>query len=186
MTAFRQWWVVGMMTLLLVFSFLDRGILALLVEPIKADLGLSDTQMSLLLGLAFAALYAAMGIPFGVIADRGSRVRLVAVGLFVWTLATALSGRARSFGVLFLMRMGVGVGEATLGTVGAFDHHRYGQARAAGHGDEHLHDRRLHRLGHRLARGRLSRGRSPARRRGDLARAGARQALADGLPRAWA
>ncbi len=115
MTAIRQWWVVGMMTLLLIFSFLDRGILALLVEPIKADLGLTDTQMSLLLGLAFAAFYAIMGVPFGMIADRGNRVRLVAVGLFLWTLATALSGRARSFGMLFLLRMGVGVGEATLG-----------------------------------------------------------------------
>ena len=103
------------MTLLLVFSFLDRGILALLVEPVKADLELTDTQMSLLLGLAFAAFYAVMGIPFGIIADRGNRVRLVAVGLSLWTLATALSGRATSFAALFWLRMSVGVGEATLG-----------------------------------------------------------------------
>ena len=104
-----------MMTLLLVFSFLDRGILGLLVEPIKADLDISDTQMSLLLGLAFAAFYALLGVPFGMIVDRGNRVRLVAAGLFLWTLATALSGRAKSYSVLFLLRMGVGVGEATLG-----------------------------------------------------------------------
>ncbi len=114
-SSLRQAWVVFMMTLILVFSFLDRGILALLVQPIQADLSLSDTQMSLLLGLAFASFYALLGVPFGIIADRGNRVRLIGVGLFLFTLATALSGRAKSFLVLFLLRMGVGVGEATLG-----------------------------------------------------------------------
>jgi MFS family permease len=104
-----------MMTVVIVFSFLDRGILALLVEPIKADLGISDTQMSLLLGIAFAAFYAVMGIPFGIIADRFHRVGLMAVGFFLWSIATAVSGLTSSFGHLFLMRMLVGVGEATVG-----------------------------------------------------------------------
>jgi len=111
----RSWWVVAMMTLVIVFSFLDRGILALLVEPIKADLGISDTQMSLLLGAAFASFYAVMGIPFGILADRVHRVGLMAVGFLLWTIATAASGLTRTFGHLFLMRMAVGIGEATVG-----------------------------------------------------------------------
>jgi MFS family permease len=104
-----------MMTVVIVFSFLDRGILALLVEPIKADLQISDTQMSLLLGIAFAAFYAIMGIPFGMLVDRIHRVGLIAVGFFLWSVATAVSGLTSSFGHLFLMRMMVGVGEATVG-----------------------------------------------------------------------
>jgi MFS family permease len=104
-----------MMTVVIVFSFLDRGILALLVEPIKADLGISDTQMSLLLGAAFAAFYAIMGIPFGILVDRVHRVGLISIGFLLWSLATAASGLTRTFGSLFLMRMAVGIGEATAG-----------------------------------------------------------------------
>jgi MFS family permease len=103
-----------MMTVCILFSFLDRGILALLVDPIKADLGISDTQISLLLGFAFASFYAVMGIPFGILVDRVHRVGLIAVGFLLWTVATAASGLTRSFSTLFLMRMGVGVGEATV------------------------------------------------------------------------
>jgi MFS family permease len=109
------WWVVAVLTLILVFSFLDRSILALLVEPIKADLAISDTRMSLLLGPAFAAFYAVLGLPFGILADSWNRVRLIALGLLFWNFATAAAGLARSFGLLFLTRMGVGIGEATLG-----------------------------------------------------------------------
>jgi MFS family permease len=105
--------VVAMMTLVIVFSFLDRGILSLLVEPIKADLGINDTQMSLLLGFAFASLNAVMGIPFGILVDRVHRVGLISIGFLGWTIATAASGFGRSFGNLFLMRMAVGIGEAT-------------------------------------------------------------------------
>ncbi len=104
-----------MMTIAIVFSFLDRGILALLVGPIKADLGINDTQMSLLLGFAFASFYAVMGIPFGILVDRVNRVRLISIGFLLWTIATAASGLTRSFSNLFLMRMSVGIGEATLG-----------------------------------------------------------------------
>lgn len=108
-------WVVFVLTLVLLVSFLDRSILGLLVEPIKQDLGVSDTKMSLLLGLGFAAFYAVMGIPFGILADRTNRVRLIAAGLTLWTIATALSGTARSFVHLLVLRMGVGMGEATVG-----------------------------------------------------------------------
>jgi MFS family permease len=103
-----------MMTVVIIFSFLDRGILALLVEPIKADLGISDTQMSLLMGFSFAIFYTILGIPLGRLADRWNRRGLIAAGVIVWSLMTSLCGLARSYWQLFLFRIGVGVGEATL------------------------------------------------------------------------
>ncbi len=109
------WYVTVVLTLAYVVAFLDRQILALLVEPIKADLGISDTQMSLLLGLAFGIFYTLMGIPIGRLADRASRRTIIAVGISVWCLMTAFCGLARNYTQLFLARIGVGVGEATLG-----------------------------------------------------------------------
>lgn len=97
-----------------VLSFVDRQILALMVDPIRQDLGLSDVQIGLLQGLAFAILYAVMGLPFGMLADRISRRRIIAAGVVFWSFATALCGLARSFPMLFLARIGVGVGEAAL------------------------------------------------------------------------
>lgn len=97
-----------------VLSYIDRQILALLVGPIKADLGLSDTQIGLLQGLAFAVLFAIAGLPLGWWADRGDRRRIIAMGVGVWSLMTALCGTARSFTHLFLARAGVGIGEAAL------------------------------------------------------------------------
>lgn len=97
-----------------VLSFVDRQILALMVDPIRQDLGLSDVQIGLLQGLAFAILYAVMGLPFGMLADRISRRRIIAAGVVFWSFATALCGLARSFSMLFLARIGVGVGEAAL------------------------------------------------------------------------
>lgn len=97
-----------------VLSFVDRQILALMVDPIRQDLGLSDIQIGLLQGFAFAVLYAVMGLPFGMLADRASRRKIIAFGVMFWSLATALCGVARSFGMLFLARIGVGVGEAAL------------------------------------------------------------------------
>lgn len=97
-----------------VFNFVDRYILGLLVEPIKADLGLSDTQMGLLIGPAFAILYAAAGLPLGWLADRMRRTLILGCGVALWSLATAASSLARNFSQLFLARVGVGVGEATL------------------------------------------------------------------------
>ena len=103
-----------LLTVAYVFNFVDRYILGLLVEPIKADLGLSDTQMGLLIGPAFAILYAAAGLPLGWLADRMRRTLILGCGVALWSLATAASSLARNFSQLFLARVGVGVGEATL------------------------------------------------------------------------
>lgn len=108
------WYMVIILTIAYVLSFVDRYILGLLVEPIKADLNLSDTQMGLLLGPAFAIFYALMGLPLGSLADRKRRTWIVAAGILLWSLATTLSGLARNFVQLFIARMSVGVGEATL------------------------------------------------------------------------
>ncbi len=109
------WYVTVVLTLAYIVAFLDRQILALLVEPIKRDLGISDTQMSLLLGFAFAIFYTLLGIPIGRLADRRSRRSIIAVGITIWCAMTALCGLARSYTQLFIARVGVGVGEATLG-----------------------------------------------------------------------
>ncbi|OCC22609.1 hypothetical protein MB02_15905 [Croceicoccus estronivorus] len=97
-----------------VLSFVDRQILSLMVDPIRQDLGLSDIQIGLLQGFAFAILYATMGVPFGMLADRASRRKLIAAGIVFWSFATAMCGLARSFAHLFIARIGVGVGEAAL------------------------------------------------------------------------
>lgn len=108
------WFTVVLLTVAYVFSFVDRYILGLLVEPIKADLGLSDTQIGLLLGPAFALFYTTMGLPLGWLADRARRSWIVSAGIAIWSLATAACGLARGFAQLFLARVTVGVGEATL------------------------------------------------------------------------
>lgn len=108
------WYVATVLTLAHIISFLDRQVLALLVEPIKRDLAISDTQMSLLLGLAFAIFYTVMAIPIGWLADRKSRVKIIIVGITAWCAMTATCGLARNYWQLFLARIGVGVGEATL------------------------------------------------------------------------
>lgn len=108
------WYVVLLCMLAYIFSFIDRQILALMIEPIKADLNLSDTQFSLLHGLAFSLFYAFMGLPLAYLADRFSRLKIIAVGIVFWSIATALCGLSKSFIQLFFSRMGVGVGEATL------------------------------------------------------------------------
>jgi predicted MFS family arabinose efflux permease len=104
----------ALLTAAYVLSYVDRTIMSLMVGPIRADLGLTDTQFSLLGGLAFAIFYSTMGIPFGWWADRGNRPRIVALGIGLWSLMTMLCGLARSFTMLFAMRVGVGVGEAAL------------------------------------------------------------------------
>jgi MFS family permease len=108
------WYVVVILTIAYVFSFLDRQILALLVEPIRADLNISDTQMSLLQGLAFGIFYTLLGIPIGRLADKRSRRAIIATGITIWCLMTAACGLAKNFMQLFLARVGIGVGEATL------------------------------------------------------------------------
>ncbi len=111
---YYAWWVLGVLTLIYVFSFLDRTILTLLVEPMKADLGLSDSEVSYLLGFSFAVVYAVFGLPLGRLADSKNRTLLIAAGLAFWSLATASCGMAQRYWQLLLARMGVGVGEATL------------------------------------------------------------------------
>jgi MFS family permease len=108
------WYVVVLLTLGYILSFLDRIIINLLVEPIKADFVLTDTQIGLLMGVAFSIFYATMGIPLGWLADNMKRKTLVAAGMFIWSAATCLSGYAKSFAGLFAARIGVGAGEATL------------------------------------------------------------------------
>ncbi len=108
------WYTVGVLTLLYTFSFVDRQILTLLFSPIKRDLQITDTQVSLLSGLAFAGLYALLGIPIARLTDKGNRVAIITAGMLLWSAMTALCGIARTFWQLFLARVGVGIGEATL------------------------------------------------------------------------
>jgi MFS family permease len=95
-------------------SFVDRQVIGLLVQPLKADLHLSDTQIGILQGPAFVVFYALLGMPLGWLADRVRRTWLIAVGLLLWSLMTAASGLAGSFPALLACRLGVGVGEAAL------------------------------------------------------------------------
>ncbi|MFC4249870.1 spinster family MFS transporter [Sinimarinibacterium flocculans] len=108
------WFVVAILMVAYVFSFVDRQILNLLVGPIRADLGISDTQMSLLMGFSFAIFYTILGIPLARIADAKSRRGLIVAGIVVWSAMTALCGLAKHYWQLLLFRIGVGVGEAAL------------------------------------------------------------------------
>ena len=108
------WYAVAVLTVAYVFSFIDRSILTLLVGPIRDDLGISDTQLSLLHGFAFAIFYTTLGIPIALLADRLNRRNIIAIGTAFWSAATAACGLAASFWQLFLARVGVGVGEAAL------------------------------------------------------------------------
>lgn len=111
---FYAWAVVILLSIAFTFSMIDRMILTLLVEPIKADLGLSDTQISLLHGLAFTLLYVIVGLPLGWMTDRYSRRAIAGISVFFWSLATIACGITSTFSQLFLGRVGVGVGEAGL------------------------------------------------------------------------
>ena len=110
----REWYLVGVLMVLYVFSFIDRQILGLLVEPIKREFGVSDTQVGLLQGLTFAVFYCTLGIPAGWLVDRFSRRWIVAIGVFLWSIAATACGLASGFWQLVAARMGVGVGEAAL------------------------------------------------------------------------
>ena len=107
------WYVLSVLVLVYVLNFIDRQIVSILAVDIKADLGLTDSDMGFLGGAAFAVFYALFGIPLGRLADNWSRVRLLSIGLALWSTMTALSGFARNHLTLTLARMGVGVGEAT-------------------------------------------------------------------------
>lgn len=109
-----SWYIVGVLMLAYLFSYVDRSILSLLVAPIRSDLDLSDTELSVLHGFAFAIFYTLLGFPVGRLADRSNRVVIIVLGIGVWSLFTAACGLARNFWQLFFMRVGVGVGEAAL------------------------------------------------------------------------
>ncbi|HEX7034799.1 MAG TPA: MFS transporter [Pseudomonadales bacterium] len=110
----RAWAALGVLMLAYTVSFIDRTLLSLLIPPIQRDLGISDTEASLLAGLAFAVFYTVMGIPLGRLADRWHRRNLIALGITVWCVMTAACGLARNFWQLFAARVGVGIGEASL------------------------------------------------------------------------
>jgi predicted MFS family arabinose efflux permease len=108
------WYALSVFVLANAFNFLDRQILAILVEPIQAELDVSDTEMGFLTGTAFSIFYTLAGIPLARLADRRSRVVLMSWSIAAWSALTAASGLARSFAQLAAARIGVGVGEATI------------------------------------------------------------------------
>ena len=105
-------YVLALLVLGYVFNVIDRGALGILVEPIKAELQISDTAMGLLTGFAFAVFYSIMGVPIARLADRWSRVKVLALAIGLWSIATAACGRAWNFWSLFVFRCTTGVGEA--------------------------------------------------------------------------
>lgn len=108
------WYIVALLTCAYLLSLVDRILISLLVEPIKAEMALSDTQIGLLVGFGFVVFYVALGIPLGSLADSRNRRNLIVAGIAVWSLATIGCGLAPSFGWLLLARMLVGAGEAVL------------------------------------------------------------------------
>jgi len=108
----RAWYALVILTVGLLIATVDRGILMLLVAPIRAHLDISDTQFSVLHGWAFVSVYALLGLPIARLADRGSRRLIIAIGMAAWSLSTALCGFANSFAQFFAARAGVGAGES--------------------------------------------------------------------------
>lgn len=111
------WYVVFILILAYITSFLDRQILSLLVDPIRQDLGITDFQIGLLQGFAFALFYSLCILPAGWLTDRYNRRNLLVAGIFIWSLMTVACGLAKNYEQLFLARMGVGIGEAVLNPV---------------------------------------------------------------------
>jgi MFS family permease len=112
---FVAWDAIFVFSLALMMNFLDRGIVGLLVFPLKQDLGLTDTEVGLVAGLGYIGFYALVGLPIARFADRATRRTIVGIGIAVWSIATAFCGLAQNFWQLFLARMGVGAGEAANG-----------------------------------------------------------------------
>ncbi|MGE3397144.1 MAG: spinster family MFS transporter [Sphingomonas sp.] len=110
----RAWYAAIVLMVTYALAYIDRTIIGLLIEPIRSDFGISDTQVSLLGGLAFALFYVTMGLPLGRVADRANRRNLIIAGTVIWSVMTAACGLASNFWQLFFTRMCVGVGEATL------------------------------------------------------------------------
>ena len=110
-----SWYALGVLTAVYVLNFLDRQLIFILFGPIQKEMKFTDLQLALLGSMAFVLFYTALGVPFGWLADRVSRKLLIGAGLAVWSLFSGLTGFADSFWTLFLCRLMVGVGEATLG-----------------------------------------------------------------------
>ncbi len=111
----RANYVLAVLFAVMMLNFLDRQVIALLAEPIKREMGLSDQQIGLMTGLSFAMVYTLISIPLSIVADRWNRSRLIAIAVAAWSLATVMCGQASNFGQLFLARIGVGIGEAGSG-----------------------------------------------------------------------
>lgn len=111
----RAWWSVFVFSVALMFNFLDRQIMTLLITPIKGDLDLNDSQISLLIGFMFVLFYLGVGIPISRLVDRGPRKWIIGIGIAFWSLMTAACGLAQTFWQLAIARMGVGVGESCNG-----------------------------------------------------------------------
>ena len=109
-----SWWALIVLTATYTFSFIDRQIINLLVDPIRTDLSLSDSQVSFLQGLAFVLPYVILSIPLGRIVDRANRIRVLVIGILVWTVSCVTCGLAKNFWQLGVARMGVGAGEASV------------------------------------------------------------------------
>ena len=110
-----SWYALALLTAVYILNFLDRTLIYILFTPIKKEMAFSDLQLALLGTTSFVIFYTLLGIPFGRMADRGSRTRIIAFGLAVWSLFSGLTGFAHTFWSLFFCRVMVGVGEATLG-----------------------------------------------------------------------
>jgi len=108
------WYAVFILTLASIISYVDRQILALMIGPIRRDLEISDVQVSLLIGAAFALFYTTLTLPIARLSDRYSRRAIISIGIFFWSIMTFFSGLAQNYSHLFAARMGVGVGEASL------------------------------------------------------------------------
>ena len=112
--ATRAWAMLAVLGLLYILSFIDRLILALLIAPLRADLGLSDVQLGLLFGTFFAIFYGVLGLPIARLADRGNRKRLIIAGVLVWSTCTVASAFADDYATLAMLRFGLAIGEAAL------------------------------------------------------------------------
>jgi predicted MFS family arabinose efflux permease len=109
-----RWYTLWLLVAVYIFNFIDRQVVSILQDPIKHELGLNDTQLGLLTGFSFAVFYVTLGIPIAWLADRWSRKHIIGIAIAVWSVMTALCGRATSYPMLFLFRVGVGIGEAGL------------------------------------------------------------------------
>ncbi len=111
----RAHWTLFVLTVVVMFTVLDRQVLALMIEPVKKDFGITDTQAALLLGAAFSLTYAIAGLPIARLADRVNRRNLVAACLAFWSAATMACGAAQTYTGMLIARMGIGIGESGYG-----------------------------------------------------------------------